>query len=514
MARHARRGFVALAAACLAVALAAPWAGANSPDNTVQFIRGQGSDATYDVMQKLDFAYNNSVGCQTASSTEKPLNSTCTPTQPAGIPTTENYDHDVALSFNPVGSSNGITILDKFGQPGVSRIDYARSSRVRKTGTTEANLRFVAFARDALTWGNFRTAGPSGPDDGTSPATLITDLTKLQLQGIFITCSITTWNQINGSAPAAPINPWTIQNGSGTKASWDAYLGTGTDISNNCLPAQMKDGDLANGERIIFENDPKPIRNCATPTGSYSSPAVNTSTDTFTLGTPGTSSNKGFVENQRVIAGAGSGGTLPAPLVAGTTYFAKNVVAPAGTTPGTFQLAATSAGTAIDITTSGTAPYTFGAPSCEPATVGTTTYGGTQLAIYPMSYSTFYAWPTVGGTVEQGLGIDLGAIEGQPAFNNDTLKTVNTSFPNLRDFFNVYRKSYSSSNVAGHAYDYISEEGWICRTADFHALNPRTGANFSTEIDNVLIGTGLAPYAPHTETVNGVDIQSRCKLGT
>ena len=75
---------------------------AQAGDGTVQFIKAQGSDATYDVMQNLDRAYNNSAGCNTVTGTTSPDNSTCTSNGPV---TTENNDHDLGVSFFPVGSA-------------------------------------------------------------------------------------------------------------------------------------------------------------------------------------------------------------------------------------------------------------------------------------------------------------------------------------------------------------------------------------------------------------------------
>ena len=55
----------------------------------------------------------------------------------------------------------------------------------------------------------------------------------------------------------------------------------------------------------------------------------------------------GLVLNQTISFRAEAGGSLPSPLVAGTTYYAKPV------SDSTFQVAATSGGTAINLTTTG-----------------------------------------------------------------------------------------------------------------------------------------------------------------
>lgn len=55
----------------------------------------------------------------------------------------------------------------------------------------------------------------------------------------------------------------------------------------------------------------------------------------------------GFEADDELVFRAESGGSLPAPLVAGTTYYAKP------STDSTFQVAATAGGAAVDLTTSG-----------------------------------------------------------------------------------------------------------------------------------------------------------------
>ncbi len=65
-------------------------------------------------------------------------------------------------------------------------------------------------------------------------------------------------------------------------------------------------------------------------------------TETFTAGGAIT-----FAENQAIVFS--TTGTMPAPLVAGTTYYAVSVNGGAGT----FEVALTSGGSAVDLTTNG-----------------------------------------------------------------------------------------------------------------------------------------------------------------
>jgi hypothetical protein len=71
--------------------------------------------------------------------------------------------------------------------------------------------------------------------------------------------------------------------------------------------------------------------------------AASASTDTFEL------DGHGFETDTALIFRAEGSGALPAPLVAGTTYYAIRV------TDSTFKVAATLGGAAIDLTASGTA---------------------------------------------------------------------------------------------------------------------------------------------------------------
>lgn len=263
-----------------------------APNKRVDIIRGQGSDTIYDLMQNLDRLYNNTVGCD-IDGPPAPLDHTCFD---QGTPTTkENWDHDVAMSFAPLGSGNGRDMLLQFGNPGRAKIDYARSSSAPTAAAQ--GLRYVAFAKDALAPVNFRgsvDAGTcdvdrsntdfpeyddSGPipvanNDGTWPdgadadscpdATVATSTTNLTLQKIkdihLAPCTAAnTWDEIDPTKPAEQVIVWTSQPGSGTRPSWDGFVGGSTDA---CIPTDFKDNDIQDGERVIFEHDAQPIVDC------------------------------------------------------------------------------------------------------------------------------------------------------------------------------------------------------------------------------------------------------------
>jgi phosphate transport system substrate-binding protein len=192
---------------------------------------GRGSDTTYNISSLLGNLY------------------TFSPTREDGV-TTENVNEDVILNAPPQGSSVGIAQLadaaDLSSDPAADvPTSFARSSRGPRDSDPKG-LSFTAFARDAIVPVTFGAQG--GPAQG------VENLSLQQLRGIFVTCQITNFNQIGGDD--APIAVYTIQEGSGTRATFDQFLNGDSD---NCIPPEFKDGNQANGERIIFENNANPI---------------------------------------------------------------------------------------------------------------------------------------------------------------------------------------------------------------------------------------------------------------
>lgn len=92
--------------------------------------------------------------------------------------------------------------------------------------------------------------------------------------------------------------------------------------------------------------EPADLFRYAVPRGSFPNPGrllgdVATGTEILTL------DQHGFEDDQPLVFRAEGGGSLPAPLVEGTTYYAIPL------TDSTFQVAAAPAGAAIDLTTEG-----------------------------------------------------------------------------------------------------------------------------------------------------------------
>ncbi len=253
-------------------------AGVPFTNSAVDRVQVYGSDTTFTLMNDLGVAYMESDGCLlTAASfpltAASPTQNRCQSGAGAAIVGDnifENYDHDTIVNFFPQGSNAGRGQLcnqrsaadggtDK--DPRVPVVDMARSSSAPTTGfqCTVANggetgsvLRFVAFARDAVTWTHWATIG--GAPSNTGGASVV-NLTQAQLNDIFVDCTITDWGQVGGEA-GKPINVFTSIPGSGTRSTWDGFVGGN---SQNCIPAVFRDGSFANGERLLREHQMEPV---------------------------------------------------------------------------------------------------------------------------------------------------------------------------------------------------------------------------------------------------------------
>lgn len=235
-----------LLAAGIVGSLVAP---AVAADGQADVVVGTGSDTTYHLMADLDKLYNGAVGCNTTPASGQSNRTFRCLTGAAGDELRGNADHDVVTEHYPQGSSNGISHLANVGNTNVTKVDFARSSRARRS-TDAASLRFIAVGREGMSWSYVSHIW-------IAPTNLPSNLTQSQLNGIYVTCTITNWNQVGG--PNRPIVVYTAQAGSGTRSEWDTFVGGNSD---SCIPAALKDGNAANGERVVFENagslvDPK-----------------------------------------------------------------------------------------------------------------------------------------------------------------------------------------------------------------------------------------------------------------
>lgn len=210
-------------------------------DDKVDNIVGQGSDTTYRVLGDLSSTYNSANGCDVATADTvagtppvlvAPFSGDCKTTGQTSTATGGNWDHDVVTNKYPVGSSQGVVELIS------GRVDFARSSRPPKN-SGESGTTFWGFAKDGIA---VVTMGGRAP----------VNITQAQAVGIWKNCTITNWNQIDPTLPSAPIYPYGMNTSSGTKASFDSFLG-GQDANSGACAKKLSTNVFP------FENDLKQI---------------------------------------------------------------------------------------------------------------------------------------------------------------------------------------------------------------------------------------------------------------
>lgn len=327
-------------AVVLGVALAAPPANAAPAgfNDKITPVRSVGSDTTYFLMQPLSDLFNQSPGCKIKLSNF----SECDTSQPATVVTTENYDHDEVTQAAPydVGSGNGIKQLCGTTVPlAPLKAHMARSSRSRGTAACEVASNnqtfFKGFARDGLDVLVFpsTTAGSQGsPAAGCKPGELPPGCTgvfksggtrrfsKQNLIAIFSSGTVNDWCQLNNGtiqagdgndpqdntpvyfstcATPQPIYTWRVNPGSGTKPSWDTFLG----VADSNATADFPPG----GSDFIQENNAQPIKDAGA--------AIQQNTVFY-------GSNARFSALPFTRA---DGGTVPINNGAGTSYVAPNL---------------------------------------------------------------------------------------------------------------------------------------------------------------------------------------------
>ncbi len=128
----------------------------------------------------------------------------------------------------------------------VAKISYVRQTSA-PSATVCTGLDYVAFARDALTFETF--PGASGSDfhagdnqSGACSGSTDLCLTQAQLQGIFVNCTITNWNQVGGNN--APIKIFTVLPQYGTRKAWDLFLGGSSSSCGATLVDQTDNSEI------------------------------------------------------------------------------------------------------------------------------------------------------------------------------------------------------------------------------------------------------------------------------
>lgn len=164
-------------------------------------------------------------------------------TDPTGSTTTITTKDGAAAIARPNGSGAGITALQNNDH---TTVDVARSSRGPAQGTDQPSDLFIAFARDAVGW--------SAATGGNAPSTL----SVADLQGIYGTCTITSWSQITdiagytGSSDA--IKAYLPQTSSGTRSFFLSALHITT--PGNCVQTYLPEEN--EGTDAVF-SDPDVI---------------------------------------------------------------------------------------------------------------------------------------------------------------------------------------------------------------------------------------------------------------
>ena len=234
-------------AALVAMLGAAPLAQASTSATTGQSshsLQASGSDTTYAMMQKLDALYAGQNGCSVVPADAAKLpDGTCQSnyTGTAG----DNATHDTVTEMYPVGSGAGIKQLCQQGLAGVPTVDFARSSRAIKDSDCDG-LKAVAYAQDGISWWHSTAATSSSKD--------LHNLTRAQLVNIY-NGTDKKWSDVDPTLPATDIVVYSVQAGSGTRSTFDGYLGID---STQAIPAANKPGGTG-PSHVIFENDASPI---------------------------------------------------------------------------------------------------------------------------------------------------------------------------------------------------------------------------------------------------------------
>ncbi|MFF5175900.1 hypothetical protein ACFY3U_25200 [Micromonospora sp. NPDC000089] len=190
---------------------------------------GVGSDTTEYVVAKLAADYN----VKSPAPTNKLFSYDAT-----GSATISLKPGCTAIT-RPNGSSAGISALKADAS---HCIDFARSSRAKKTDGTESTLTFREFARDGL-----------GVAVKASGSTVPSTLTTLDLNNLYKAAAGTSACNRTAYLPQA---------GSGTRATFLAFIGLTETTKGSCAKDTWdNDGNAATPEVPVQEHDPAPIAN-------------------------------------------------------------------------------------------------------------------------------------------------------------------------------------------------------------------------------------------------------------
>jgi len=241
------------AAALLAGTVTTASAAPNDPPKgiTPQYydIVGVGSDTTTPLIDQISENYNATVKKHNVNHPWLFSWDAVPPGSHSSAPTTIKPKAGCPVTTRPNGSTAGweaLAMNTKDGTTGHFCIDFSRSSGARNPLAPKAGsggIAWVTFAKDAVTWAT-RRASKGGSN---APASL----TKAQLIGIF-TCKTTNWSQVGGKAGA--IKVYLPQQGSGTLATWEKFMGITTVGSCVSQAPEENEGQYAgfNNPNAVF----------------------------------------------------------------------------------------------------------------------------------------------------------------------------------------------------------------------------------------------------------------------
>jgi ABC-type phosphate transport system substrate-binding protein len=160
------------------------------------------------------------------------------------LPAPLTVDSTSKALVRPNGSGPGRATL--YGATKVSAVDFARSSGAPSPADFTNGMRVIPFALDTIVV----AVAKSNPVAASNPT-----MTLAQLQGIYVTCTITNWNQVNPAYPNQAIEPFVPKTGSGTESFFKSkVLPTGTTSYGACVKDHTNDADPTG--TAVQEHDP------------------------------------------------------------------------------------------------------------------------------------------------------------------------------------------------------------------------------------------------------------------
>ena len=537
-------------------------------------IVGVGSSTTYPMMIQLDALYNQSLQCtqtidRTGALAVQQLDQSCLTSGQetnggvlapvdASPSVTPNPFGDIAVEEPPIGSSNGILMLEsgsgsatafntKYGTASgnvnvFTGASFARSSRSASISATGDNqgLNFVAYAKDGVSWTHYTST-----HSGANCTAAVTRLTQSELKAIW-QGQIWNWAQVGGCN--APITVFTAQEGSGTQSTWKGTIGTdpsalpsssfyancwnngnssatATDgLSKATLLTTAPTGAKCNGPINIFENETAQLGRQSLPdtmlnpnnsgTGGLNAGAVvtggaaGTATAVYTL----TASSKPAACNQWWMGCTSSGTGSATKWVLGNPsndqILARSIFFYSS---GLFHAQCIKSGGVNTSTTCNAGAWKV--LSQDPAGTTTMNLGDIGTFTSPTTLLTT-SLPATGEPANT-----CGTVANNPSPCSATQLSILTGvFPSIRSVYNVYVNAGGSGmpEASAATLNYIGETGFLCTPRAQAIIDPITGLSYRTEINSTILASGFYAISAGASTgvVNTIPLSSEGSVGT